>query len=386
MLGSDRFLHRKLLALTVIGACNLISLHAVGGEKTLGAKRFEAKAISPDHIAVLANGIPVPMRLAGIDLSPLKDTKHYEDFAKRTQKYVEDDLKRAKHKVRIEIAKDYDYRSGGVPVVYAYVVHLKHDILLNKRPILKGYAYADTTDLQKDKTLSAELDGAQRVAQKHQLGMWKPDIAEAITVARNRAAHAVKSPAPASAPPPAANPTAAVSPPAPSTAATTSGIRPDRFYAEKGARSYYAGSNAWVKRINPKRLVEYETEEAAQAAGLKPVRSATKSKKSASSPTSAGIGKLIGIKQDKLFHTHACALVKKQSARNLVFYEKLASAKGEGRTACHSCMRLDIPNWPQPEDGECGGRAEPYFRPCLRPAFKETGICKRCSGHPRGTE
>ena len=156
--------------------------------------------------------------------------------------------------------------------------------------------------------------------------------------------------------------------------------QPSCFYAEKGSKTYYPGSNAWVLRINPKRLLEFKTEEEAQAAGLKSFSSGSNTKTASKKTHAAEKGKLVGLKTDKLVHAPRCPLIKDKPSSTKTFINTLEAAETAGRAPCRSCIRLGDPKCPQPAKGECMGRMPMYFRPCFGKIATESGLCKICSG------
>lgn len=342
-----------------LAVCFCFMLLATPAYAAAGTRRFRAHAIGPTHIVVDANGIPVPLRLAGITLAPLEGTADHNKYMTETQDCLNEALMQVGGKVRVATSRGYKSSSGETPAVYAYVVIGGKEVLLNERPIAKGLAYYNDSDTQRDSKQKSILESAQAEAKRQTLGIWslgKPK------------------PKPKAAPAPAAAPSA----PAPKLKQV--GICPEYFYAEEGSRTYYPGSNAWVKKIDPKKLREFKTEAKALATGLRPFLSAAKSKPAVRKTSSSGKGKLVGLKRDKCFHGPLCPLVKDKSASSKVFFDTLDATKAAGRTGCRSCIRLGDPNCPQPAEGECIGRMPFYFRPCHQKGEPGTRLCKICSG------
>lgn len=330
----------------------------------LGPRKFRAQVVSPTHLVVDANGIPVPLRLAGVTLTPLADSLEHDTFSQEVVDCLQGELARVGGKVRVATSRGYKSSKGETPVVYVYVGSGK-GILLNERPIMKGLAYHDEADTKSDSKQKQQLQEAQAAAKSQGLGVWKLS----------------KKAAPKPAPEPAAKPLPALAMvfvPRPEIIEIE--IRPDRFYAEKGSKTYYPGSNAWVRKMNPERLLEFKTETEARTAGLKSFASPPKTKTASTKTRVSGKGKLVGLKTDKLVHAPMCPLIKNKPASAKVFLDKLAAAKAVGRTTCRSCIRLGDPNCPQPGAGECMGRMPPYYRPCFRKIETEAGLCKICAG------
>jgi endonuclease YncB( thermonuclease family) len=328
--------------------------------------------VGPTLIVVSANGIPVPLQLAGVTLTPLEGGESHGKFVRDATTCIENALMRAGAKVRIALSRGYNYREGGTPLVYAYAGRGSTEKLLNELPIAKGLAYHDTATTERDTREKARLTSAESQAKKQRIGIWASGISPAP--AKNAKPKAAVPEAPAAPPPsPPASP-----PPAP--APRQIAIRPDRFYAEEGSSTYYPGSNAWVKKMNPKKLREFESEAAAKAAGLRPFFSRSLVMGGTAKTGTPGKGKLVGLKTDNHFHGPFCVLLKNKPASSKIFFDTYEDAKKSGRTPCRSCLRLGNPGWQQPKEGECIGRAPPYFRHCFAKTDSKTRLCPRCSG------
>jgi endonuclease YncB( thermonuclease family)/methylphosphotriester-DNA--protein-cysteine methyltransferase len=310
------------------------------------------------------NGLPIQVRMACIRM------------ADGSLEKVSQMLKG--QSVRIEYADELGCDDAGRPMVYV----LRGGTVLNVELVRGGLASYDSSKARSQR-YDEHLAAAEAAAKREKVGMWAVS-SEAAGGHRAPCGEAGEGGGAAPAAPSKTAPAAIASAGGP--AAAPAGA----VYSELRSSQYHSPNCRYAKRIAANSLIVYASVEKAEQAGKHPcwVCFAERAEKSAFgakevNAAAAALGKLVGLKSDKLFHSPCCPRIRNAKREDIVGFQTLEEAQGSGRQACYDCLRLrTLPGAPPcpPEKGECIGRAPPYFRPCMRPAADASGLCSECQG------